>query len=143
MARKPYAYFYGGYMNPAVLKAAGVSPEACKAGHVDGLALTVGPIANLEEKAGNRSYGLLARVSHADLDRLYGGDAAHLKGLVYLPEAVLVHTEDGRAVPALTYICPSLSGAAPDSAYVATLVEAAERLGLPAEYIEFIRSFAP
>lgn len=143
MARKPYAFFYGGYMNPAVLEAAGVTYENGEAGYVEGLVLTIGPIANLEDKKEARAYGLLARLSHDDLDKLYGGDPAALGGAVYLPEAVLVQTEDGRAVPAMTYICPALAGGKPDPAYVAKLVDAAERLALPAEYIAHIRSFAP
>lgn len=141
MTRKPYAFFYGGYMNPAVLEAAGTSPEKGEAGFVDGFELTIGPLANLAEKAGARAYGLLARLSHGDLDTLYAGDPAHLKGAAYLPEAVLVHTDDGRAVPAMTYICPALSGESPDSTYVATLVAAAEQLNLPEDYIEKISAF--
>lgn len=142
MAGMPYAFFYGGYMNPEVLRGFGASPENCEAGYVDGLELTVGPLANLEEKEGARAYGLLARLSHDDLDKLYGGDTAALQGAVYLPEAVLVHTKEGLAVPAMTYVCPALSGASPDPEYVAKLVIAAEGLRLPANYISHIRAFA-
>lgn len=141
MTRNPFAFFYGGYMNPDVLAASGTSPTQCEVGYVEGLKLCVGPIANLEETKGARAYGLLARLSHSDLDMLYGGDPAALQGAVYLPEAVLVHTNDGRAVPAMTFVCPSLSGAAPDEAYVAKLITAAEKIGLPAEYVYQIRSF--
>lgn len=141
MVRKPYAFFYGGYMSPDVLKAAGVTVEECVAGYVEGFALTIRPIANLEDKDGARAYGLLARLSHADLDTLYGGDPAALKGAVYLPEAVVVQSEDGRAVPAMTYICPSLAGGAPDPAYIAKLVDGAKALGLPADYVAYIRAF--
>ena len=143
MASKPYAFFYGGYMDPETLLAAGTTPENSEAGFVEGLALTVGPLANLEEKDGSRAYGLLTRLSHEDLDKLYGGDPAALKGIAYLPEAVLVRTSDGRAVPALTYVCAKLSGEAPDPAYVGRLVVAAESIGLPSEYIAHIQSFVP
>ena len=143
MASKPYAFFYGGYMDPETLRAAGTTPENCEAGFVEGLTLTVGPLANLEEKEGSRAYGLLARLGHDDLDKLYGGDPAALKGIAYLPEAVLVHTDDGRAVPAMTYVCSKLSGETPDAAYVERLVVAAESIGLPTDCIDHIRSFAP
>ena len=141
MTRNPYAFFYGGYMNPEVLEASGTSPTDCEAGYVEGLRLTVGPIANLEETKGARAYGLLARLSHGDLDTLYGGDPAALQGAVYLPEPVLVHTGDGRAVPAMTYVCPALSGEVPDAAYVAKLITAAKKIGLPADYLSQIRTF--
>ncbi len=141
MERKPFAFFYGGYMDPEVLRAAGTSPEECMAGYVDGLALTIGPIANLEDQPDARAYGLLARLSHRDLDTLYGGDPAALRGVVYLPEAVLVQTDGGRRVPAITYITSMLSGAAADPAYVAKLAAAAEVSGLPGSYISYIRSF--
>lgn len=142
MARMPYAFFYGGYMNPDVLRAADASPKDCETGYVEGFELTVGPIANLAEKEGARAYGLIARLHHDDLEKLYGGDPSALKGAVYLPEAVLAQTDDGRAFPAMTYICPVLSGAAPDPAYIAKLVAAAEVLGLPAYYIDQIGAFA-
>lgn len=142
MARKPYAFFYGGYMDPEILEAAGASPENCEAGYVADFELMVGPLANLEVKKGARAYGLLAQLSHDDLEKLYGGDPVALKGAPYLPEAVLVHTNDGRAVPAMTYICPALSGEKPDQAYVAKLVRAAEKLQLPTDYMALIQSFA-
>lgn len=142
MDRKPYAFFYGGYMSTEVLRASGVAPEECEACWLEGFALTIGPIANLEEEKGARAYGLLARLSHEELETLYGGDPAALKGARYLPEAVLVQTADGRSIPAMTYICPSLDGSAADPVYVAKLVTAAEGLDLPSDYISHIRSFA-
>jgi len=141
MERRPYAFFYGGYMDPAVLMAAGVSPTDCTAGYIDRLALTIGPIANLEDHPEGRAYGLLARVSHDDLDVLYGGDPSALQGARYFPEAVLVHTEEGRRVPAVTYICPNLPGGPADAAYIAKLVSAAEGLNLPANYVAYLRTF--
>lgn len=142
MARKPYAFFYGGYMDPEVLKAADASPENYEAGYVADFELTVGPLANLEAKKDARAYGLLAQLSHDDLEKLYGGNPAALKGAPYLPEAVLVHTDDGRAVPAMTYICPALSGERPEQAYVAKLLTAARKLQLPADYVAIIQSLA-
>lgn len=141
MDRKPYAFFYGGYMDERLLREAGVQPENCEAGYIEGFALTVGPLANLREEADARAYGLLAQLSHRDLDMLYAGDPSHLKGAKYLPEAVLVHTVDGGSVPALTYICPNLPYASPDPAYLEKLIEAAQSLDLPAECIDHIRSF--
>lgn len=143
MTDKPYAFFYGGYMNPNTLRAYGTTPEVCEVGYVEGLELTVGPIANMAPKKGSRAYGLLARLSHEDLETLYGGDPTALKGSRYLPEAVLVKTEAGTAVPAMTYLCGTLSGAMPEAEYVASLVKAAEVLGLPDAYIDHIKSFRP
>ncbi len=141
MVRMPYAFFYGGYMNPDVLRASGTQPIDCETGYVEGLRLTIGPIANLEESMGSRAYGLLAKLSHKDLDKLYGSDPVALQGIVYLPEAVLVHTENGQTVAAIAYICPVLSGGTADGAYVARLVVAAEKIGLPADYVSYIRAF--
>lgn len=143
MTEKLYAFFYGGYMNPDTLRAYGANPEGCEVGYVEGFELTVGPIANMAVKKGARVYGLLARLSHEDLDKLYGGDPAALKGSRYFPEAVLVQTDAGAAVPAMTYLCSTLSGATPEAAYVGNLVSAAEGLGLPASYVAHIKSFLP
>jgi len=141
MAQMPYAFFYGGYMNPDALKALGTQPMDCETGHVEDLKLTVGPLANLEESEGSRAYGLLARLSHEDLNKLYGSDPAALQGIAYLPEAVLVHTENGQSLPALVYICAPLSGGVADATYVTKLVIAAEKIGLPADYVTHIRTF--
>ncbi len=141
MARMSYAFFYGGYMNPDTLKAAGAQPIDCETGYVEGLKLTVGPLANLVESESSRAYGLVAKLSHEDLNKLYASDPVALRGIVYLPEAVLVHTETGQSLPALVYICPALSGGSADAAYVAKLVVAAEKIGLPADYISQIRAF--
>lgn len=135
MARMPYVFFYGGYMDPNVLKAAGVEPENCTSGYVEGFRLAIGPLANLEQEKGAKAFGLLAKLSHEDLDKLYGGDPAHLGGAVYLPEAVLVHGLNTGAVPALTYLCAELTGEEPDQAYVDNLMKAARALGLPEDYI--------
>lgn len=141
MTDKPYAFFYGGYMNPDTLRAYGTCPEECEVGYVEGLELTVGPIANMDPNAGARAYGLLARLSHDDLDTLYGGDPAALKGSRYLPEAVLVQTKAGASIPAMTYLCGTLSGGAPEADYIANLIKAAEALNLPHSYIDHIKSF--
>ncbi len=122
-------------MNPDVLRASGTRPIDCETGYVEGLRLKVGPLANLEESKDSRAYGLLAKLSHEDLNKLYGSDPAALQGTVYLPEAVLVHTKNGQTVPAMTYICPTLSGGIADAEYVAKLVVAAEKIELPADYI--------
>lgn len=141
MERKPYAFFYGGYMDAQLLKAAGTKPENCEVGYVEGFALTVGPLANLKEETGAKAYGLLAQLSHHDLDTLYAGDTPHLRGAKYLPEAVLVKTNSGKAIPALTYICPNLPYMAPGSAYLEKLIDAAKTLSLPKQCIEHMRGF--
>lgn len=141
MALKPYAFFYGGYMDADTLRGYGTTPENCETGYVKDMALTVGPLANLEPKHGARAYGLLARLTHEDLNKLYGDDPSALKGIAYLPEAMLVQRDTGAPVPAITYICEPLSGGPPSKDYVANLVKAAEKLSLPSDYVAHIRSF--
>ncbi len=86
-------------------------------------------------------FGALATATHGELERLYS-HARTILGETYLPEAVLVHTREGRWNPALCYIAPQMVERAADPAYVSRIVGPARELGFPEWYVSRLESFA-
>src|SRR5512147_87156 len=96
-------FFYGSYMNRAVLAEVGLAPASWEAASLPGFDIRIAPRANLVRAAGQVVFGVLATATHRELERLYA-HAQSVLGELYLPEPVLVHTEGGSWKPALCYI---------------------------------------
>ena len=138
--RKVRTFFYGSFMNPEVLAKADVRPTEPEMAKLAGWELRIAPRATLVPAEGRSVFGVLAQLTHADLDKLYTKDWFGFGA--YLPEAVLVSDSSGRAVPALTYISWEAPGGAPDADYIQKIVDIAQQFGFPEEYIRHVRSFA-
>ena len=74
---------------------------------------------------------------------LWSESALRVLGERYLPEAVVVETRDGKWMPAMTYICPSMAPRPAERAYVDRIVEPARQLGFPEWYVARLESFRP
>ena len=109
---------------------------------LDGFRLTIRPLANLERDADSTAWGIVARVTHAELARLYR-HAKDVLGGDYLPEEVVVRTREGEDLEALCYIAPALADGPADGAYVGRIAGPARELGFPEEYVRHVESFAP
>ena len=123
-------FFYGLFMDAAVLEAKGISNPGGPPGVVRDWALRIGHRATLVPHPGRVVHGVLMSLRLPDLDRLYAEASVQM----YRPVAVLVEARS-TAVPALAYVLPEPP--APEERnleYVAKLRALAERLGLPAEY---------
>ena len=131
-------FFYGLFMDEALLAAKGVRPGAAAAGFVEGFALSIGRRATLVPAAGRRAYGAVMTVTEAEAAALYAEDSL----ADYRPEAVTVETMDGGKVEAFCYNLPEGPGAGTNKDYAAALLAAATRLGLPQDYLDEIRRMA-
>lgn len=130
-----WTFFYGSYMNAAVLREADVAFESFEVARLDGYDIKIEPRANLVASPEHCVYGVLARATHAELTRLY----AHAKDVVgesYLPNPVMTHLRSGDWRPALCYIAPAMVPRAPDPAYVDRIVAPAREFGFPEWYVE-------
>ena len=127
-------FFYGLFMDAAVLEAKGISSPAGRPCVVRDWALRIGHRATLIPDPGRAVHGMLMSLPLPDLDRLYADASVQM----YRPVAVLAETS-GTAVPALAYVLPEppLPGER-NPEYAARLRALAERLGLPAEYTRSI-----
>ena len=83
-------FFYGSYMNFAVLKEVDISERAFTVGCINGYQLSISPLANVTVKPEASVYGIATRLTHLELDRLYLEHAKKKLGGEYLPEAVIV-----------------------------------------------------
>jgi hypothetical protein len=133
--RRVDAFFYGLFMDAALLREAGVAPVDPRRAWVDGFALRIGRRATLVPSPGSRVYGMLFALAHAELARLYGAPGLE----AYRPEAVLARPPEGPPVPALCYNLPEAPH--PDERnpeYAARLQRVLGGLGFPAQYVASI-----
>lgn len=137
-----WSFFYGSYINFDVLREVGVAAERWEIARLLGWEIAIRPRANLRRSEGGVVYGIVATMTHAELDRLYD-HARDTLGAVYLPDAVLVDTLDGRWRPALCFVSAQMEPAPPDGEYVDRIVGAARAYGFPDWYTEHLASFRP
>src|SRR5262245_27652731 len=98
--RRIDAFFYGLFMDTAILRAGGlVEPANPRRAFVDDFQLRIGQRATLVPVAGVRAYGMLFALTHTELDLLYAAPGLE----AYRAEAVLAHPFDGTVTPALCY----------------------------------------
>ncbi|NUP06036.1 MAG: gamma-glutamylcyclotransferase [Polyangiaceae bacterium] len=142
MEPRVWVFFYGSYINVAVLKEVDLVPGALEVARLPGFDIRIAPRANLVRSARDCVYGILATATHAELSRLYA-HAKDILGETYLPEAILAETDNGALRPAMTYICPEMAPRPAEKAYVERISGPARRLGFPAWYVERIEGFLP
>jgi len=137
-----WIFFYGTFMDPAVLTAQGVSSTEVIPARLSGYELHIRPRANLIPADRSVVYGSIARLTNDEIAKLYQ-DLEVRFGLKYLPEAVLAETLDGALRPALCYIAPHMDDSPPDRQYLKQMVEAVRAIGLPDWYASHVESFSP
>ena len=135
-------FFYGSYMNRAVLAEVNLSPLRGRSPPYRASKSRIAPRANLVRAPGQVVFGVLATATHSELDRLYT-HAHTVLGELYLPEAVLVHTAGGTWQPALCYIAPQMAECPAEAAYVERILQPARAHGFPAWYLARLESFRP
>jgi hypothetical protein len=135
-ARRLDVFFYGLFMDEALLRAQGFSPVNPRRARVAGMGLRIGARATLVADAGATAHGIVMALTHDEVDRLYSDPSVAM----YRAEAVLAECADGSRVAALCFNLPTPPR--PDEAnpdYAAKLREIGRRVGLPSHYIEAIR----
>ncbi len=130
-------FFYGSFMNPKVLTVAGVDAQGLRRARLDGFTLEVKSGANLMESDGESVYGMVGRVNHVDLNKLYGQELLSFGS--YFVEPTLVSTDNG-FVPALCYIAPKVKDGLASKDYIDTILEVAEKYSFPESYIAMLKT---
>lgn len=134
--RRVDVFFYGLFMDQQLLEAKGVQPIDIRAAVLEGYALRIGVRAALVPTSGARVHGLLMRLSHAEVEKLYSEPSVQ----AYRPEPVLARVHGGEAVAALCYNLPEPPS--PDernAEYASKLRALATHIGLPADYVSSIK----
>jgi hypothetical protein len=134
-ARRINVFFYGLFMDADLLRSKGAHPENIRTSSVPGFGLRIGNRATLVPSAGERAYGILMELTHAELEQLYSEASVR----AYYPEAVLADLQDGTRIPVLCFNlleAPAANEKNPE--YAAKLRDLARRLELPADYVSRI-----
>ena len=135
--RDPLVFFYGSFINLNVLKEYDIEPDSVDVVTLKGFDISVAPLATLVPNAERSVFGILVRIPHEKLERLYGGDWVK----AYVPEAVLVESSKGESVPALCWIAPVGEWEATKGSYLDKMVKAGRTHGFPDAYIDRLEEF--
>ena len=138
--RRIDVFFYGLFMDDALLREKGMSPRNRRMAVVENFSLVIGERATLIPCPNRIAHGVIFSLTHSEVDALYS--EASLSG--YRPEAVSAQLVDGSAVPALCFnlpVPPSMAERNPQ--YASKLREVASRIGLPQSYVSSIQEQAP
>ncbi len=128
-------FFYGLFMDEALLGRMGILPRSAATGYVDGLALHIGERATLLPCAGARAYGVMMDIACDQVQGLYGDKSV----AEYVPEPVQVELQGASTVEAVCYNLPAEKVAGANKSYALSLLAAAEKLGFPESYLNHIR----
>ncbi len=131
-------FFYGLFMDEALLASKGVRPRNSAIGYVDGSALRIGERATLLPEDHSRAYGVLMEITPEDAEALYSEESV----ADYVAQPVAVTLSDGQAVSAVSYNLPADKLAGTNPEYATALLDLATRLGLPESYLEHIQQAA-
>lgn len=135
-ARSIDLFFYGLFMDDALLRGKGMNPQNRRIASVDNFCLAIGARATLVPCAGRTVYGVLYSLTHREVDELY----AEASVRVYRPEAVSARLAGGSIMPALCFNLPEPPSIDEHNAhYASKLRELADRIGLPATYVSSIQ----
>jgi hypothetical protein len=133
--RRIDVFFYGLFMDQQLLESKGIQPVEVRVAAVSGFRLRIGARAALVPVPGAEVHGVLMKLSHAELDKLYSESSVQ----AYRPEPVLAVDRNGARFAALCYNLPDPP--APDEGnpeYAAKLRALAKRIGLPSDYVTSI-----
>jgi hypothetical protein len=133
--RRLDVFFYGLFMDTEVLEAKGIHPVDVRLAAAPGFRLRIGARAALVLAPGAEVYGVLMKLSHAEVEKLYADPGVQM----YRPEPVLAIASNGASVAALCYNLPEPPPANEHNReYVGKLRSLAQRIGLPPEYVTSI-----
>ena len=131
------AFFYGSFIRREVMALGGFHPDSIEVAKLNGYDIAFDPHANVFRSNQHAICGILVYPSHQELDKLYSRDGVG----VFLPEAVVVETNDNRLVPAMCYMPPMRGKDSPDLAYVERILEAGREYGFPTWYVNRLEEF--
>lgn len=131
-------FFYGLFMDEALLASKGAHITASTTGYVDGYRLRIGDRATLLPESNSRAYGVMMNIAPADAAALYSEQSV----ADYVAEPVVVTLPGDVRVPAVCYNLPAEKLVGTNPQYAAALLALATRLGLPDSYLRQIRNAA-
>jgi hypothetical protein len=135
MGGRVEVFFYGLFMDEALLRGKGLRPENRRVASVEGFRLVIGERATLVPRAGSVVYGVLFSLTRDEVEALYSDASVS----AYRSEVVTARPDGGGATPALCFNLPEPPADGDrNPLYASKLRELAGRAGLPAGYVSSI-----
>ncbi len=135
MPRQIEIFFYGLFTDRNALRENGFHPTAARQARNDDFAVRLGARATLVPDPGRCGHGMLMRLTHDELDRLYAEPSV----AAYRPEPVIAKLANGESVAALCFNLPAApEGSQSNPDYAEKLKAVARKLGLPEDYVRSI-----
>nr|WP_299384223.1 gamma-glutamylcyclotransferase family protein [Allomuricauda sp.] len=131
-------FFYGLYMDEAILLKNGIRPSQIQMGHLKDYTLKIGTRASLLPSPGSTAYGLLMTVDANHIKILYSETSV----ADYIPEKVDVYTNTTQPIEAICYNLPAELLSGTNAGYAQALYSLAKKLGFPEGYLKKIHSMA-
>lgn len=128
-------FFYGLFMDRAILLKNGIKPSNPRKGYLNDYALKIGNRASLIPCKNERSYGIVMTIDDEAIHNLYAEPSV----ADYIPEEVNIITGTNDSVTATCYNLPSESLAGTNESYVMSLHKLAKQEGFPDDYLEKIK----
>jgi hypothetical protein len=129
-------FFYGLFMDEALLASKGIVPTVATVGYVDGYRIRIGRRATLVPELGSRAHGVLVTIRRDEVTDLYSGETV----ADYVPEPVSVALPGGIVESAICYNLPPSKLEGANAAYADSLLALATKLGFPKDYLDQIRA---
>lgn len=134
--RKIDVFFYGLFMDEALLRAKGITSPNLRVAFVSGFQLRIGNRSTLVPVPEERVFGVVASLFHTELERLYSEHSVQ----AYKPEAVLAHLLNGEILAVLCFnLVESPAADEHNPEYATKLRALAKRLQFPFDYVSSIR----
>lgn len=128
-------FFYGLFMDEALLKEKGANPQNRRLASVENFKLVIGQRATLVPSSGDTVHGLLFSLTQTEIDSLYAEPSVRQ----YRAESVVARLRNGEVVSALCFNLPEPPAATErNPQYAERLKTLAEHIGLPMEYVATI-----
>ena len=127
-------FFYGLFMDKALLEKKGVKPTGLEPAYVEDFALQIGERATLAPLTGARAYGVVMCVADRELMDLYSEESVK----DYKPETLKTVLSDGRCEDVICYNLPKEEIAGSNADYARALYRLAQKLGFPKSYLDEI-----
>ena len=133
--QRVHVFFYGLFMDEALLRERGLDPRDARLASVDDFALRIGERATLVPARGSRVHGVVFTLTPPELETLYFEASVR----AYRAQPVRVRLATGGAISALCYNLPQPPAHEErNPQYAAKLRALAARIGLPAAYVSSI-----
>ncbi len=125
-------FFYGLFMDEALLRGQGLTPENARLAHIKGRDIRIGKRAYVVEDSGKTLWGVVFDLPQAQAEQLYSAPSVR----DYRPEPVHAISRDGEEIEALCYNLPEGEPARENDEYLVKLIEVCRGAGIPDDYVE-------